>query len=153
MGPLPEARTLTAPPTPARQMPACCVDSNLLNQKQPSTALSGFHGCVGKPIVALCAWKVLVLAGVDPAETEGSGPACQGRGRNQDNTVSSRLFPAVAQNQRPLRTAWDNAKGGASEIRAPRRGILWQGDGNGGPSSWASPSSRDEGNQALFQGV
>lgn len=68
MGPLPVARTLPAPPTPAASWL-----STLSTRSNPSTALSGLHGRVGKPIVAFCVWRGSVLAGVDPEGLRGPG--------------------------------------------------------------------------------
>lgn len=48
----------------------------------------------------------------------------------------------MTQTQRPLRTAWDGAKGGVSRMRAPRRGILWHRNGSGGPSLGLSIQQR-----------
>lgn len=48
----------------------------------------------------------------------------------------------MTQTQRPLRTAWDGAKGGVSRMRAPRRRILWHRDGSGGPSLGLSIQQR-----------
>lgn len=114
-----EEPALEVPSLPQERLPAARITTSSTRSKPVQPVL--FEARVGKPTAAL-------PNGLCQSWQSCQGPPCQGKGRGAD----------MAQTQRPLRTAWDGAKdgakGGASRTSTPRRGILWHGDGIGGPS-------------------
>lgn len=99
LGSLPVARTLPAPPTPAR-----CVHRDLLEQKQGRHSPVRCQGPWGSPGLPDECQRVSVLTGVPQGPNREGTVACQGRANGPKQNRFLERFPDVAQALASVRT-------------------------------------------------